>query len=107
MKPNPVILLIDADKPTRKLLQMVLEVQRYRVFEAETGETGIKEAVARRHDAHVPRDGFDDERGNAPAIIRCKPFDRLEIVVARKQRVGGGRGRHATGGRGRRAFRHW
>lgn len=53
MKPNPVILLIDPDKPTRRLLQTVLEAQRYRVFEAENGESGIKEAVARRPDVIV------------------------------------------------------
>ena len=53
MKPNPTILLIDADKSTCRLLRTVLEAQRYRVFEAGSGELGIKEAVARRPDIIV------------------------------------------------------
>jgi two-component system, OmpR family, KDP operon response regulator KdpE len=53
MKPNPVALLIDADTPTRKLLRIVLEPQRYKVFEADTAETGTKEAVARRPDVII------------------------------------------------------
>ena len=53
MKPNPVVLLIDADTPTRKLLRTVMEPQRCKVFEADTAETGTKEAVARRPDVIV------------------------------------------------------
>ena len=53
MKPNPVVLLIDADTPTRKLLRVVLEPHRYKVVEADTGETGIKEVVACRPDVII------------------------------------------------------
>jgi two-component system KDP operon response regulator KdpE len=53
MKPCPIALLIDADKPVRRLLRAVMEPQRYRVFEAENGEQGTKEAVARRPDVII------------------------------------------------------
>jgi two-component system KDP operon response regulator KdpE len=53
MKPNPIVLIIDADKPTRRLLRLVLEAQRYKVFEAENGEAGTKEAVVRRPDVVI------------------------------------------------------
>jgi two-component system, OmpR family, KDP operon response regulator KdpE len=53
MKPNPIALLIDADRPIRRLLRVVLEPHRYRVYEAEDGQIGIKEAVARRPDVII------------------------------------------------------
>ena len=53
MKPNPIALLIDADRPIRRLLRIVLEPHHYKVHEAENGHTGIKEAVARRPDVII------------------------------------------------------
>jgi two-component system KDP operon response regulator KdpE len=50
MKPNPIALLIDDDRPIRRLLRAVLEPRHYKVYEAECGQTGITEAVVRRPD---------------------------------------------------------
>jgi two-component system, OmpR family, KDP operon response regulator KdpE len=80
MKPNPIILLIDADKPTRKLLQTVLEVHRYRVFEAESGETGIKEAVARRPDVIVMDLSLPDMDGMA-LLKQLREWYRAPILI--------------------------
>jgi two-component system, OmpR family, KDP operon response regulator KdpE len=80
MKPNPVILLIDADKPARKLLQLVLEVQRYRVFEAESGETGIKEAVARRPDVIVLDLALPDMDGMV-VLKQLREWYRAPILI--------------------------
>jgi two-component system KDP operon response regulator KdpE len=80
MKPNPVALLIDADTPTRKLLRVVLEPHRYKVFEADTAETGTKEAVARRPDVIIldlclpDRDGFT-------VLKRLREWNRAPIVI--------------------------
>lgn len=80
MKPNPVILLIDAEKPTRKLLQMVLEVGRYRVFEAESGEIGIKEAVARRPDVIVMDLSLPDVDGMV-LLKQLREWYRAPILI--------------------------
>jgi len=53
MKPNPIALLIDADKSMRRLHRVVLEPNHYKVYEAENGYAGMKEAVARRPDVIV------------------------------------------------------
>lgn len=80
MKPNPVILLIDSDKPTRRLLQTVLEAQRYRVFEAENGENGIKEAVARRPDVIVMDLSLPDMEGLI-VLKQLREWNRAPILI--------------------------
>ena len=50
MKPNPVVLLIDADRPMRRLARTLMEAHHYRVYEAETGQAGMKEAAVRSPD---------------------------------------------------------
>lgn len=80
MKPNPVILLIDSDKSTRRLLQTVLEAQRYRVFEAENGETGIKEAVVRRPDVIVMDLCLPDTDGLI-VLRQLREWNRAPILI--------------------------
>lgn len=80
MKPNPVILLIDPDKPTRRLLQTVLEAQRYRVYEAENGECGIKEAVARRPDVIVMDLCLPDMEG-LTVLNQLREWNRAPILI--------------------------
>jgi two-component system KDP operon response regulator KdpE len=53
MKPNPIALIIDADRSMRRLLRVVLEPNHYKVYEAEDGHAALKEAVARRPDVIV------------------------------------------------------
>src|SRR5215469_3441476 len=80
MKPNPVILLIDADKGARKLMKTVLEAERYRVFEAETGETGIKEAVTRRPDVIVLDLSLPDMDG-MDILKHLREWNRAPILI--------------------------
>lgn len=44
MKPNPIALVIDSDKASRRWLRTLLESQHYRLFESETGQLGLAKA---------------------------------------------------------------
>ncbi len=58
-----------------------------------------KKSRGRRHEAHVAGNGFDDHRGDRARIRGEHVLDRREIVVARDQRVAGGRGSDTGAGR--------
>jgi two-component system KDP operon response regulator KdpE len=49
----PNVLLIDGDRASRRLLRVVLEAEGYRIVEAETAESGLKEAVERKPDVII------------------------------------------------------
>jgi len=80
MKPSPVVLLIDADTPNRRLLRVVLEPHRYKVFEADTGETGTKEAVARRPDVIILDLCLSDVDG-LTVLKRLREWNRAPILI--------------------------
>ncbi len=76
MKPNPTALLIDADRPIRRLLRAVLEPHHYKVYEAECGQTGIKEAVARRPDVIILDLALPDIDG-LTVLLQLREWNRL------------------------------
>jgi two-component system KDP operon response regulator KdpE len=53
MKPRPIVVIIDGDKGTRRLLRQVLEPRAYRVFEAANAQAGLEEAVRWRPDVVI------------------------------------------------------
>jgi two-component system, OmpR family, KDP operon response regulator KdpE len=53
VKPHPTALVVDDERPIRRLLRMVLEPQSYKVCEAENGDNGLKEAAAQRPDVII------------------------------------------------------
>jgi two-component system KDP operon response regulator KdpE len=84
MKPNPIALLIDADRPVRRLLRVVLEPHRYRVHEAEDGHTGISEAVARRPDVIILDLALPDIDG-LTVLQRLREWNRAPILILSAQ----------------------
>ena len=80
MKPNPVALLIDADRSIRRLLRVVLEPERYKVFEADTAELGTREAVARRPDVILLDLALPDVDG-LTVLKRLREWNRIPILV--------------------------
>ena len=80
MKPNPVALLIDADTPTRKLLRVVLEPHRYKVFEAGNGETGTKEVVACRPDVII-LDLYLPDIDGLTVLKRLREWNRAPVLI--------------------------
>ena len=75
MKPNPIALLIDADRPIRRLLRVVMEPHHYKVHEAENGQTGIKKAVARRPDVIILDLSLPDMEG-LTVLKRLREWNR-------------------------------
>ena len=53
MKPEPIALIIDNERAARRLLRALLEPQGYRVFEAETAQCGLDQAVERKPDVII------------------------------------------------------
>jgi two-component system KDP operon response regulator KdpE len=84
MKPNPIALLIDADRPIRRLLRVVLEPHHYKVHEAENGQTGIKEAVARRPDVIILDLSLPDMEG-LTVLKRLREWNRDPVLILSAQ----------------------
>jgi two-component system KDP operon response regulator KdpE len=85
MKPNPIVLLIDADRSMRRLLRVVLEPNHYKVYEAEDGHAGMKEAVARRPDVIVldlSLPGID----GLTVLKRLREWNRAPILILSDQK---------------------
>jgi two-component system KDP operon response regulator KdpE len=80
MKANPTALLVDADRPVRRLLRAVLEPQHYKVFEAEDGKTAITEAIARRPDVIVLEPALPDMDGLA-ALAQLRESNRTPVLI--------------------------
>ena len=55
----------------------------------------LEEAGLGRDDAHVPRNGLDDDRGEALAVLGHGGCNRVDVVVLAHDRVLGGRQRNA------------
>jgi two-component system KDP operon response regulator KdpE len=84
MKPNPIALLIDADRPIRRLLRVVLEPHHYKVHEADNGQTGIKEAVARRPDVIILDLSLPDMDG-LTLLKRLREWNRDPVLILSAQ----------------------
>ena len=84
MKPNPIALLIDADRPIRRLLRAVLEPHHYKVYEAEQGQAGIKEAVVRRPDVILLDLALPDMDG-LTALLQLRESSPAPIVILSAQ----------------------
>jgi two-component system KDP operon response regulator KdpE len=84
MKPNPIALLIDADRPIRRLLRVVLEPHHYKVYEAENGHTGMKEAVARRPDVIILDTSLSDISG-LTVLKRLREWNRTPVLILSAQ----------------------
>jgi two-component system KDP operon response regulator KdpE len=84
MKPNPIALIIDADRPIRRLLRVVLEPHHYKVHEAENGQMGIKEAVAHRPDAIILDLSLPDMDG-LTVLKRIREWNREPVLILSAQ----------------------
>ncbi len=80
MKPNPVVLLIDADRPMRRLARTLMEAHHYRVYEAETGQAGMKEAAVRSPDVIVLELSLPDMDG-LMVLQRLREWNDAPVLV--------------------------
>lgn len=77
---SPLILVVEDDKPIRKLITTTLETQGYRYHTAETGEASILEAVSRRPDMMILDLGLPDMDG-VDIIKKVREWSNLPIIV--------------------------
>jgi two-component system KDP operon response regulator KdpE len=80
MKTGAVALIIDDEKQIRRLVRLALESERYRVFDAESGEQGLNEAVYRRPDVVVLDLGLPDMEG-AEVLRRLREWSRVPVLI--------------------------
>ncbi|KAA9007564.1 response regulator transcription factor [Paenibacillus spiritus] len=77
---KPFILVVEDDRPIRKLITTTLETQGYRYQTAETGEASIIEAVSRQPDLMVLDLGLPDMDG-VDIIRKVRAWSNLPIIV--------------------------
>jgi two-component system KDP operon response regulator KdpE len=75
-----VALIIDDEVQIRRLLRLTLEAHGYRVFEADTGQSGLLEAAARRPEVVLLDLGLPDLDG-VTVLKRLREWSRVPVVV--------------------------
>jgi len=73
-------LVIDDERPIRRLLRLLLEAQGYQVCEAETGNLGLQQAASRRPDVIVLDLGLPDMDGFT-VLKRLREWTRTPVLV--------------------------
>jgi two-component system, OmpR family, KDP operon response regulator KdpE len=73
-------LVIDDERPIRRLLRVLLQVQGYQVHEAETGELGLQLAASRRPDVILLDLGLPDMDG-LTVLKRLREWTRTPVLV--------------------------
>ncbi|WP_238654954.1 response regulator [Paenibacillus piscarius] len=77
---KPVVLVVEDDKPIRKLITTTLETQGYKYHTAETGEASILEAVSSQPDLMILDLGLPDMDG-VEIIRKVRAWSNLPIIV--------------------------
>jgi two-component system KDP operon response regulator KdpE len=80
MKPRPIVVAIDSDKGTRRLLRQVLEPRGYRVFEADTAQRGLQAASGHRPDVVILELDLPDLDG-LNVLERLREWSRAPVLV--------------------------
>jgi two-component system, OmpR family, KDP operon response regulator KdpE len=79
-KPLYTALVIDDERPIRRLLRLLLEGQGYQICEAETGELGLQMAVSRRPDVILLDLGLPDMDG-LTVLKRFREWTRTPVLI--------------------------
>ncbi len=77
---KPLILVVEDDKPIRKLITTTLETQGYLYHTADTGERSIIEAVSSQPDIMILDLGLPDMDG-VEIIKRVREWSNMPIIV--------------------------
>jgi len=84
LKPDPLAVLIDKDRGVRRLLRSILESQGYRVFEAESGATGLAVAAERKPDVIILELALPDREGLA-VLQDLREWSNAPVLVLSEQ----------------------
>jgi len=77
---QPVALVIDDEVQIRRFLNLALEAEGYRVFEAGTGQEGLTAAVYRRPDVIILDLGLPDLDG-VEVLKRLREWSKTPVLV--------------------------
>ncbi|WP_019911045.1 response regulator [Paenibacillus sp. HW567] len=77
---KPLILVVEDDKPIRKLITTTLETQGYKYHTAETGASSILEAASRQPDIMILDLGLPDMDG-VDIITKVRSWSNIPIIV--------------------------
>lgn len=80
MSEHTTALVIDDERQIRKLLRIVLEQDRYRVLEAETGKQGLSDVALRRPDVVLLDLGLPDLDGLA-VLKRLREWSHVPVLI--------------------------
>lgn len=78
--PTPAALVIDDEIQIRRLLRLTLESHDYRVFEAATGQDGLREAAQRRPEIVLLDLGLPDLDG-VEVLKRLREWSQVPVVI--------------------------
>jgi two-component system KDP operon response regulator KdpE len=85
LKPDPTVLIIDHEKASRRLLRAVLEPQGYRIFEAESGGTGVSKAVECQPDVIILEITLPDGEGLS-LLQSLREWSQTPVLVLSERR---------------------
>jgi two-component system KDP operon response regulator KdpE len=74
------LLIIDDEAQIRRLLRLTLDGGGYTVFEAETGQLGLQEAVTRQPDGIILDLGLPDMSG-VDVLRRLREWSRVPVLI--------------------------
>jgi two-component system, OmpR family, KDP operon response regulator KdpE len=80
VKAKASVLIIDDEKAIRRLLRLVLTEHGYAVLEADSGQTGLTEAAARRPDAIILDLGLPDGDGHT-VLQRLREWSKCPVLI--------------------------
>jgi two-component system KDP operon response regulator KdpE len=80
MKPKPTALIIDGERAVRRLVRILLEEQRYKVIEAETGRKGLKAAVEQQPDVIILELDLPDIDGLV-VLRRIREWSQKPVLI--------------------------
>jgi two-component system KDP operon response regulator KdpE len=87
LKPDPVILIIDDEKASRRLLRALLEPQGYRIYEAENGSIGLNKAIECKPDVIILELRLID--GDGLSILKSlQEWSQIPVMVLSEQTDG-------------------
>lgn len=77
---SPKLLVIDDEAQIRRLLRLTLDAGGYTIFEAETGQLGLQEAVTRQPDGIILDLGLPDMSG-VEVLRRLREWSRIPVLI--------------------------
>ncbi|MFA6172907.1 MAG: response regulator [Kiritimatiellales bacterium] len=75
-----IVLIIDDEVQIRRLLKVTLEAEQYRVYEAETGQTGLIELAHRKPDVVLLDLGLPDMDG-IDVLRRLREWSKVPVLI--------------------------